>query len=166
MEPNAILNRLSELGINITTVIRPDGIKVLLEPGSAVPRELVEEVKAHKPELVRILKLKGYHLKYSESEAIDTELEEIKARVDVEGYVLLWATVLQDLIAFYRGEADRAGIPPGFVPYSLRELTELFGQNRKTSQHELKLIHEAKKQGARVIGHEPEQSNVSFEASE
>ena len=151
MNAGAILERLENMGIQITIA----GDKVQLRPGSAVPPELLSEVKAHKSELIKILKLKGYHLKYSEPEATDNELAEIKARVDVEGYVLLWSTVLQDLIAFYRDEEARGNIPPGFVPYSEAELRELFGGgNAGPSPKSLRLIHEAKKHGGHVTSQE------------
>lgn len=154
MDANAILEKLSSLGISMTLIMKPEGTKLWLEPGSAVPPELLEEVKAHKPELVKILKLKSYRLKYNESQVTDKELAEIVARVYDKGYILLWSTLLQDLVAFYRDEADKASIPPGFVPYSLRELTELFREGNKHSAQELRLIHEAKKRGAHIISHE------------
>ena len=151
MEPIAMLERLEKMGIQITIA----GDKLQFRPGSAVPPELIPEIKEHKQELLKILKLKGYHLKYSEPEATDSELAEIKARVDVEGYVLLWSTVLQDLVAFYRDEEAKRNIPPGFVPYSVAELTELFGQGKSCSKDRLRLIHEAKKQGAHIISQNP-----------
>jgi hypothetical protein len=159
MDAEAVLEKLSNLGISMTLIMKPEGPKLWLEPGSAVPPELLSEVKAHKPELLKILKIKGYHLKYSEPEATDHELAEIKARVNVEGYILLWSTVLQDLIAFYRGEADKSKIPPGFVPYSLRELKELFGKGSKVSKNELRLIHEAKRQGGVIKDRESHATN-------
>jgi hypothetical protein len=95
---------------------------------------------------------KGYRLKYSSHQPTTEELEEIVARVHgEEGYVLLWSTVLQDLIAFYRDEEAKSKIPPGFVPYSEAELTELFGEGKPPlSEHTLRLIHEVKKHGGQV----------------
>ena len=146
MDASEILEKLESVGVEIT--ISGAGDKLRLNPGEAVSAELMAEVKQHKAELIKILN--GYHLKYSEPEATDSELAEIKARVDVEGYVLLWSTVLQDLVAFYRGEADKVKIPPGFVPYSLRELKELFGKGSKIPKEELIVIHEAKRQGGTI----------------
>ncbi|MFC1944984.1 hypothetical protein ACFLX5_05880 [Chloroflexota bacterium] len=98
----------------------------------------------------------GYHLKYSDTQAISEELNEIVARVRGEGYVLLWSTVLEDSVAFYKTEADRQKIPPGFVPYSDQELWGLFGEGKAAhSPDKLRLIHEAKKKGARITGSEP-----------
>ena len=95
---------------------------------------------------------KGYELKYSDAQATRDELEEIAARVQVEGYALLWSTVLQDLIAFYRDEEARSKIPVGFVPYSEAEIEELFEDGKPArSISTLRLIHEAKKlAGAKV----------------
>ncbi len=60
--------------------------------------------------------------------------------------MLLWSTVLEDLVAFFKTEADRAKIPPGFVAYSEAELIHLFGDGgTMPSTHALKLIHDAKK---------------------
>ena len=148
MDASVILERLETMGIEVT--IGGSGDKLRLNPGEAVSPELLAEVKQHKAELIKILILRHYQPKYSEAEVTNKELAEIKARVDVEGYVLLWSTVLQDLIAFYRGEADRAKVPPGFVPYSVRELNELFGKGSKIPKEELVIIHEAKRQGASI----------------
>jgi hypothetical protein len=113
------------------------------------------EVKQHKDELIRILKLRNYRPKYPESEVTDKELAEIVTRVYSEGYILLWSTVLQDLIAFYKNETFKAKIPAGFVPYRLSELFELFGSKKHLSVSKLRLIHEAKKQGAKVESDKP-----------
>lgn len=94
----------------------------------------------------------NYRLKYSESHADDQELLEIENRVLTKGYVLLWSYTLNDLVAFYKTEADREKIPPGFVPYSDQELRELFGEGKATlSPGTLRLIHEAKKIEAEVL---------------
>jgi hypothetical protein len=69
-----------------------------------------------------------------------------------KGYVLLWSEVLEDMVAFYKTEADREKIPPGFVPYSDQELRELFGEGKATlSARTLRLIHEAKKRKTEVV---------------
>ena len=136
------------MGIEVT--ISRD--KLLLEPGSRVPEELVEELKSHKQDI--ILLEKGYRLRYPGNQVTDQELTEIEARVERDGYVLLWSNTLNDFVAFYKTEADREKIPPGFVPYSDKELFELFGKNSSPRKHTLRLIHEAKKLGARVVDNE------------
>ena len=150
MKATAILDKLHSLGIGVTV----SGDKLLLEPGSSVPKELVEELKAHKPEVMDLLKLRGYRLRYPGNQVTDQELTEIEARVERDGYVLLWSNTLNDFVAFYKTEADREKIPPGFVPYSDKELFELFGKNSSPRKHTLRLIHEAKKLGARVVDDE------------
>ena len=93
-----------------------------------------------------------YNLKYPDAPANDQELLEIENRVSTKGYVLLWSNTLNDLVAFYRTEADREKIPPGFVPYSDQELRELFGEGKAAlSPSTLRLIHEAKKIGTEVV---------------
>ena len=95
----------------------------------------------------------GYRLKYPDcDQATDTELADLEKQVNTKGYVLLWSNLLADFIAFYRSEADLQLIPDWFVPYSQRELWELFGEGESgPSPNGLRLIHEAKKQGGRVI---------------
>jgi len=97
---------------------------------------------------------RNYRLKYSESHADDQELQEIENRVSTKGYVLLWSNTLNDFVAFYKAEADREKIPPGFVPYSDKELWELFGKGSSPAKHTLRLIHEAKKLGGFVVDRE------------
>ena len=93
-------------------------------------------------------------LKYPDAPADDQELTEIENRVSTKGYVLLWSNTLNDFVAFYKAEADREKIPPGFVPYSDKELYELFGKNSSPRKHTLRLIHEAKKLGGSVVDRE------------
>ena len=94
----------------------------------------------------------NYNLKYPDAPADDQELLEIENRVLTKGYVLLWSEVLEDTVAFYKTEADREKIPPGFVPYSDQELRELFGEGKATlSPRTMRLIHEAKKIEAEVL---------------
>jgi len=146
VDPSGILERLEGMGVKVTVV----GDKLRLNPGEAVPAVLLEEVKQHKPELITIIRLRDYRLRYSEVEVTEKELAEIVARVYHEGYVLLWSSVLHDLIAFCRSEEDKNKVPPGFVPYSLMELKELFSLGSKFPENELRLIHEVKRRGGRV----------------
>ena len=148
MEAQAILDRLYSLGIEVT--ISRD--KLQLEPGSLVPEELVEELKSHKQDI--ILLEKGYRLRYPGNQVTDQELTELEARVERDGYVLLWSNTLNDFVAFYKTEEDRGKIPPGFVPYSDKELFELFGKNFSPTKHTLRLIHEAKKLGGHIVDNE------------
>ena len=52
MDANAILDRLSELGVSV----RADGDKVLLQPGSKVPPDLKDAVWENKPEILAQLR--------------------------------------------------------------------------------------------------------------
>jgi hypothetical protein len=144
MDAAAILDRLRDLGISVE--VADDRLR--LAPGSRVPPELVDELKAHKQEI--ILALKGYQQKYPDSEVTDPELDEIAQRVHTEGYILLWSNTLQDLVAFYRDEEARCKIPPGFVAYGLAELSELFGKGKVCSD-KLRLVHEAKRLGGHIV---------------
>ena len=96
----------------------------------------------------------NYRLKYPDAPAHEQELTEIENRVLTKGYVLLWRNTLNDFVAFYKTETDREKIPPGFVPYSDKELYELFGKNSSPRERTLRLIHEAKKLGGCVVDDE------------
>ena len=88
-----------------------------------------------------------------DSEAGISELQEIVRRTQSEGSVLLWCEILNDYIAFYMTEQDLRGIPPGFVPYSIQELLELFGEGKGApSEQMLVRVHAAKKAGCKVVG--------------
>ena len=52
MDANAILDRLSELGITV----RADGGMVLIQPASKVPAELKDAVRENKPEILTALR--------------------------------------------------------------------------------------------------------------
>ena len=78
----------------------------------------------------------------------------MQQHVQREGYVLCWASALNDTVAFYLDDVDPATIPAGFVPYSESELRELFGDDKPDIS--LRLIHEAKKLGLNVVSNEPE----------
>ena len=116
----------------------------------------VKSVKSVKspPPVDTFTPARNYRLKYPDAPADDQELTEIENRVLTKGYVLLWSNTLNDFVAFYKTEADREKIPPGFVPYSDKELFELFGKSSSPRKHTLRLIHEAKKLGARVVDDE------------
>ena len=75
----------------------------------------------------------------------------IARKVEEQGYVLVWSSVLEDTVAFYNTDEDRVKIPPGFVPYSTDELKELFGEPQSSpNTNALRLIHQAKKLRGRV----------------
>jgi len=155
MGASAILEQLHNLGVTVTA----EGDKLRLEPGSRVSPQLVNELRQNKAEVLAYLQQQPknpqgkYRLAYpGQGGPGNQELAEIVRRVNHEGYVLLWSTVLEDFVSFYRTEADHKRIPPGFVPYSEKELWELFAEGKPSiSQHTLRLVHEAKKQGGHVI---------------
>ncbi len=86
---------------------------------------------------------------YSGDGPADDELAEIERRANEAGYVLCWSEALEDFIAFHREDIDSTTIPPGFVAYSLTELTHLFREDgQPLSVNALLLVHQAKKFGA------------------
>lgn len=79
----------------------------------------------------------------------DEELKEIVRRYSQDGYVLLYSTVLEDTIAFVKDADVTKRLPDGYIPYSRDELVELCRPEIAAISHRtLRLIHEAKKQGA------------------
>ena len=136
-----VLHRLEALGVTLWV----DSDMVRYRPASKVPADLVPMLKAAKPAIMQHLR---YRQKYpGDGPPGDAELQEIEGRVLSQGYCLLWATALADFVAFYHDEADRARIPPGFVPYSMEELGRLFGDRTEVAMSTLRLIHQAKKLG-------------------
>ena len=161
MQTSDILKQLHKLGVTVSV----SGDRVLLEPGSRVPRSLLEALRRDKAEVLAYLKehpdwvAEMYQFRYPGAVGpADDELEEIEQYMTRNGYVLLWSTELEDLVAFYLTDADRAKVPPGFVPYSERELKELFGKTADPSLNGLRLIHHAKKLGAKIKSVEEEDS--------
>ena len=154
-----ILHQLHQLGVTVGV----SGDKVRLEPGSRVPKRLLEALRKDKAEVLAYLKehqdwvAAKYGLRYSSPDRPGAdELEEIERRVARNGYVLLWSTELDDLVAFYNTDEDRRLIPPGFIAYSEQELRALFGTTDDLLLESLRLIHHAKKLGAEVIGNNEE----------
>ena len=133
METETIFRRLAELEVSA----RADNGQVVLKPGDRVPAELREQIRLHKADLLDQL-------------TDDSELVEIVRQVREQRHVLLWSSVLQDLVAFVQTEADRENVPPSFTIYTVAELIEVFGDGTP-SPGSLKLIHEAKKRGGRII---------------
>lgn len=79
------------------------------------------------------------------------ELAKIVERFEQRGCVPIWSTVLQDKVAYVKGEAEMPKVPDGFVTYTEHELWQLFGSDAPPiNQSSLRLIHEAKKRGGVV----------------
>jgi hypothetical protein len=121
------------------------------------PSSLVQLLRQYKAEVLNYLRQhsnkrqQNYRLKYPElKQPDDPELAEMVRCVNQQGYVLLWSTVLGDLIAFYKVGTGLRDILPGFVAYSDRKLQVLFREGGLLSAESLRLIHEAKKYGGRI----------------
>ena len=123
------------------------------------PDGLVQLLRENKAEVLGYLRqhpvpdVKKYPLKYPDRpRTSDQELAEMVQTVRDRGFVLAWSTALNDLVAFHKSEIDLRLIPPGFVPYSTKELAVLFSNDQDPPSIEsLRLIHEAKKYGGRII---------------
>ena len=154
------LELLSDVESHGATV-QVEGDMLALDMPIDFPENLVEGLRECKVEVLRHLRLRDTAFRYRRERPChrqdESELVEIVRRVWDEGVCLVWARALGDFVAFYRSEADLPKIPPGFVPYSDAELLHLFGQGQPVvSLSTLRLIHAAKKTGARITGVEPD----------
>ena len=156
MDAETIIRQAHDLGITL----RPAGDRIEYAPKELAADDFVESLRRYKTAILEHLRedlvsgARGWDdPKHSR---IDAEALEIAHRVQEFGCVLVWSPLLEDLIAFYRTREDLPKVPPGFVPYSEAELRHLFGWVVDApSLDQLKLVHQAKKLGARVIGSEP-----------
>jgi len=136
MSATEVLEKLKEHRINVTL----KGSDIVVSPASKFPPELKSEIRANEPEIVA-------HL----------ELAELERRVRVEGYVLCHCRELNDNLVFHRDDVDPATLPKGFVPYSLYELEQLFGDGKpEITRSALRQIHRAKQMGMKVIDNSQE----------
>ena len=147
----AVLEKAKALGIKVT----PSGDKILLEPGSKAPPELVQAVRQHKGEILAILASP----KVAEGPPW-WHAEQVAEAVTREGICLFWSEVFGEMVAFVRDGRLAGRVPCGVVTYSARELTELFGGNR--SPKALRLIHEAKRRGGVVSSMESDGEDARF----
>jgi hypothetical protein len=144
----AVVGKLTMLGIKVTVV----GNKLLLEPGSRVPPELVEELRQHKAEIIEVINSPGLF----ESPPL-WHAETIAAVVEREGICIFWSQLFAEMVAFIKDDSFKGHAPCGVVEYTVKELRALFGSKTKPlSDHSLCLLHEAKRRGARIVGREPE----------
>ena len=135
------LEKAKVLGIRVT----PSGNKILLEPGSKVPPDLVQAIRQHKGEILALLtkpKLVAGPPRW--------HAEQVAQAVRKEGVCIFWSEVFGEMVAFVRDDRQASRVPCGIVTYTEQELTELFGNRRSTKA--LRLIHEAKKHGSMVTG--------------
>jgi len=137
LDADTLIRRLDALGITM----KVSGRSLELRPGSRVPRNLHDEIRRHKLDLLNRLA----------RQPSDSELIELVRTVNAQGYVLLWSNVLRDTIAFVKSYEDAGSVPRHFTIYTVDELMEIFG-DQTPSPSSLKLIHEAKKHGGRITG--------------
>ena len=157
-----LLEELQSCGVAVFL----DQDELVLRPGSQVPPDLIPILKQSKPEIVEHLRRwdkerqqQRYQQVYSGDGPNEGELAEIERRVNEAGYVLCWSEVLEDFISIHREDVNPATISPGFVQYSLTELTHLFRvDGEPLSVNALRLVHAAKKSGARIAGNYPEET--------
>ena len=135
MRIDQLIKELNDRGVSMFA----DGEVLELKPQSRIPTELKEAIQLHKIEIIN--KIVPRH-------PLDSELTEIIRQVRAKGYVCLWSTVLEDNIAFVDDILEEDQRPEGFVIYTLDEITKLFANTK--SENSLRLVHIAKKRGAKI----------------
>ena len=147
----AVLEKAKALGISVTS----SGNKILLEPGSKVPPDLVQAIRQHKGEILALL---------TKPKLVEGpprwHAEQIARAVREEGLCIFWSEVFGEMVAFVRDDNQASRVPCGIVTYTEQELTELFGGHRSTKA--LRLVHEAKRHGGIVTGIESDGQNTQY----
>ena len=110
MNLSAILRQADTLGIVLS--VTPEH-QIHIKSATQPPPEFVQILRENKPEIVR-----------------QFECTDLERRVQDEGFVLCYADVLNDRVAFHLDDLDLTAIPSGFMPYSLSELALLFGPDQ------------------------------------
>ena len=149
-----LLERLRDRGVQFV----PARDRIRYRPKDALTAEECDALAKNKGAILAALYREQAELMFCTGvPPDDAELAEIARRVEGEGYILLWSTVLQDLVAFSNSEADADRAPQGVVTYTVGELALLFGDTASApSPDAMHLIHHAKKLGGgRVLGNDP-----------
>ena len=147
-----VMDRLRDLGVSLTL----DGDELVVRPGSRIPPGLVPELERCTGEIIDYLgrpnMARRYQRLYPGEAAGAEELAAMVQRLQSEGVLLTYCSVLDDYVGFYLTEAHRERVPAGFTPYSHDELLLLFGDaDRQWTPVALRHIHHAKKMGAGPI---------------
>ena len=146
MDAAAILARLHEVGVKAI----PEGTSLVLEPGSKVPPDLYEPIRANKPQIMEVLRRSNTPV----AEASAKWSAERVARDTIQyGICIFWSDLFQETVAFISGEKHRLQVPCGIAVYTCAEIAMLFpAKGQSVQRATLLLIHEGKKlAGARVI---------------
>jgi len=148
MDTANILDQLDSLEVRLTA----DGDKLRFKPASRVPPELIEELRQHKADILKELGKPPTKPRLVEAPSL-WHAETIAEAVEREGVSIFWSDLFGEMVTFVKNDSFKDRIPCGIVAYTVEELRELFKKG-EVSQHHLKLVHEAKKQGAEIAGHE------------
>lgn len=144
-----LLEKVKALDVTLTR----SGDKLLLEPGSKVPPDLVSQIREHKTEILAHLR----RPKLVEGPP-QWHAETIAAAVRKEGVCIFWSDLFGELVAFVNdlNVVSKKRVPAGLVIYNDHELRELFGEDKPgLSASDLRLIHEAKRAGGgHIVSHE------------
>jgi hypothetical protein len=95
-------------------------------------------------DLMKLAETKWKEIESGHYQIKDVPLDpNVQLQFDKDGYVLLWASVLNDYVAFYNTEDDLKKVPKIFTPYNYDELVQI--NNNNLTDQELRTIHMAKK---------------------
>ncbi len=153
MGATTILERATELGISL----RVEGENIRYKPKEAAPPDFVEDLRQHKAEVIQELTAMPPVPLPPENPV--AEAKRVPRIVRERGVCLLWAEAVKDYVAFALNEEEARKVPPGYVVYTLTELEALYGPGKKApSLARLRMIHQAKKLGGRVVGDEQDKA--------
>ena len=146
MSIDNILERLRDKGV---TIEAPDD-RLRFFPREALTTAEIEELKLHKAQL--LVYLSCHEL--AEVRPV-WRLHDIGDRVERDGLCVFWSDLFAEAVAFISDDGFRDQVPTGIVCYTVEELDTLFGADGvPLSGAPLKLIHHAKKYGARITDHQ------------
>lgn len=143
---------LIEQARSLGATLRVQGDTVKVKAPAPLPAEVMEALRQHKAEIIRALTMPPVPPPPQNPVA---EAERVPHIVREKGRCLLWAEAVKDYVAFALNDEEARKVPPGYVVYTLTELEALYGPGKKApSLAVLRMIHQAKKLGGRVVGDE------------
>ena len=119
MSAPALLERLHSLGVSV----RVDGDALRVKPASRVSPDLMEALRQHKAEVLRLL-TSPQRLRTVDAPP-SWHAEEVTRRVEAEGACVFWSELFNGLVAFVKDTSYKRHVPKDVVTYTCAELAEM-----------------------------------------
>jgi hypothetical protein len=129
------------------------GDQVAIKPLNNIPKDVLTALIRNKGALIAHLLSERSNDRTLFDHGVELEiLRRSEMRIQTEGHVLIWSTLLGEPVYFCRDEQAADNAPRGIVAYTLHELETLFGETESSpSAASFQMIHQVKKYGGRVI---------------